>query len=133
MMISGLPGNFILSSKKLYKTLAVKNDKIALKKLLREDADFTDVDEETLRVISVVTDRPAIWEKREKSKIRKGEYNMCLAFDQIEEDARIVGREEGYNIAKTEFQEEIDKQAREIAFLRSLLDDKNKNKQSEAN
>ncbi|MCR4792619.1 MAG: hypothetical protein K5871_07705 [Lachnospiraceae bacterium] len=64
-----------------------------------------------------------------------------MAFDQIEEDARIegrieglrVGREEGreegraegYNTAKNEFQEAIDKRDREIAFLKSLLE-KNK-------
>ena len=72
--------------RELYRTLARKNDKIALRELFSKDERFQSIDEDTLRVISVVTDRPSLWNKRKKAK--RGGYAMCKAMDEIEADAR---------------------------------------------
>ena len=78
--------------------MAIRNDKIALRKLFKEDDAFKSIDDDTLRAISVATDRPKIWENRDKTRDAKGGYNMCLAFDEIEADARV----EGINIRDTQ-------------------------------
>ena len=81
--------------RELYRTLARKNDKIALKELFDNDERFQSIDADTLRVISVTTDRPSLWNKREKAKGKNGGYVMCKAMDEIEADAMKVGEKRG--------------------------------------
>ena len=81
--------------RELYRTLARKNDKIALKKLFSEDEKFQSIDDDTLHVISVAIDRPSLWNKRKKAKGKNGGYVMCKAMDEIEADATKVGEKRG--------------------------------------
>jgi hypothetical protein len=74
--------------RELYRTLARKNDKIALKELFSKDERFQSIDEDTLRVISVATDKPSLWNNRKKAKKENGGYVMCKAMDEIEADAK---------------------------------------------
>lgn len=78
--------------RELYRTLARKNDKIALKELFSKDERFQSIDEDTLRVISVATDKPSLWNNRKKAQKENGGYAMCKAMDEIEADARAEGR-----------------------------------------
>ena len=81
--------------RELYRTQARKNDKIALKVLFSNDERFQSIDEDTLRVISVATDRPSLWNNRKKAKGKNGGYVMCKAMDEIEADAMKVGEKKG--------------------------------------
>ena len=78
--------------RELYRTLARKNDKIALKELFSKDERFQSIDEDTLRVISVATDRPSLWNNRKKATAENGGYSMCKAMDEIEADVRAEER-----------------------------------------
>ncbi len=84
-------GYFHTEFRNLYKTLACRNDKMSMMKLFENDDDFRDIDDDTLYAISVATERPVLWEKKEQSDNKRGGHDMCLAMDQIEEDARLEG------------------------------------------
>lgn len=88
--------------RELYRTLARKNDKIALKKLFNEDEKFQSIDDDTLRVISVAIDRPSLWNNRKKAKGKNGGYVMCKAMDEIEADAMKAGEKRGIDMRDTE-------------------------------
>ena len=65
-----------------------KNDKIALKELFSKDERFQSIDEDTLRVISVATDEPSLWNNRKKAQKGNGGYATCKAMDEIEAEAK---------------------------------------------
>ena len=56
--------------------------------MFSKDERFQSIDEDTLRVISVATDRPSLWNNWKKATAENGGYSMCKAMDEIEADVR---------------------------------------------
>ncbi|MCR5702353.1 MAG: Rpn family recombination-promoting nuclease/putative transposase [Lachnospiraceae bacterium] len=86
--------------RQLFKLMKCRENKELMRQTLKNDKDYADINEDTLYTMSVTLGKPKLWEQREKYLKNEGEvnYNMCLAFEQIEEDAREEGREEGENL-----------------------------------
>ncbi len=89
--------------RQLFKLMKCRENKKLMRETLLNDKDYAEIDEDTLYTMSVTLGKPKLWEEREKYLKKEGEvsYNMCLAFEQIEEDAREEGREEGENLLAT--------------------------------
>ena len=64
---------------------------------------WTHLSKETWEAIAVMTDNAAMLQKKDKYKTENGkeeEYNMCQALEELMEDNRNEGRNEG-NLEKT--------------------------------
>lgn len=83
----------------LFQTLQYRRDRVGLKKLMEQDERYQHIDAETLETISVMLEKPSIWENREdymgKNEEDKEEYNMCQALREWAEEERSIGRQEG--------------------------------------
>ena len=83
----------------LFQALQYRRDRAGLKKLMEQDERYQHIDAETLETISVMLEKPSIWENREeymgKNEEDKEEYNMCQALREWAEEERSIGREEG--------------------------------------
>lgn len=83
----------------LFQTLQYRRDMVGLKKLMEQDERYQHIDAETLETISVMLEKPSIWENREeymgKNEEDKEEYNMCQALREWAEEERSIGRQEG--------------------------------------
>ena len=89
--------------RQLFKLMKCRDSSKAMRQLLENDTDYNSVKEDTLYTMSVVASNPRLWEEREKyinGDEREVNYNMCLAFDQIEAEEREKGREEGEEIIR---------------------------------
>ncbi len=90
--------------RQLFKLMKHRGDSKTIRELIENDTDYNDLNEDTLYTLSIVTERPKLWEEREKY-LRKEEgevsYNMFLAFDEIEAEEREKGRQEGENLLAT--------------------------------
>lgn len=102
-------GYFHTEFRNLYKTLACKNVKMSMKELFKKDNDFKDIDDDTLYAISVAIEMPTLWDNKDKSDNKRGGHDMCLAMEQIEEDARLEEKKKTISkmIAKGKSVEEI--------------------------
>ena len=83
----------------LFQALQYRRDRAGLKELMEQDERYQHIDAETLETISVMLEKPSIWENREeymgKNEEDKEEYNMCQALREWAEEERSIGREEG--------------------------------------
>lgn len=83
----------------LFQALQYRRDRTGLKELMEQDERYQHIDAETLETISVMLEKPSIWENREeymgKNEEDKEEYNMCQALREWAEEERSIGREEG--------------------------------------
>ena len=83
----------------LFQALQYRRDRVGLKKLMEQDERYQHIDAETLETISVMLEKPSIWENREdymgKNEEDKEEYNMCQALREWAEEERSIGRQEG--------------------------------------
>lgn len=87
--------------RQLLKLMKCRESGHAMRRLLENDTDYNNVNEDTLYTMSIVASRPKLWEERDKylnDDGRKVNYNMCLAFDQIEAEEREKGRQEGEHL-----------------------------------
>ena len=70
--------------------------------LIKNEA-YSHLSKETWEAIAVMTDNAAMLQKKDKYKTENGkeeEYNMCQALEELMEDNRNEGRNEG-NLEKT--------------------------------
>lgn len=81
----------------LFELLWYRRNKAGLRKLLKENSEYLQMDSDTLEVAAVALNAPYIWEERNlyMSNEEKGEYNMCQALKEWLEEERTVGIEDG--------------------------------------
>ena len=73
-----------------------------MSELMKNEA-YSHLSKETWEAIAVMTDNAAMLQKKDKYKTENGkeeEYNMCQALEELMEDNRNEGRNEG-NLEKT--------------------------------
>ena len=73
-----------------------------MSELIKNEA-YAHLSKETWEAIAVMTDNAAMLQKKDKYKTENGkeeEYNMCQALEELMEDNRNEGRNEG-NLEKT--------------------------------
>ena len=73
-----------------------------MSELMKNEA-YAHLSKETWEAIAVMTDNAAMLQKKDKYKTENGkeeEYNMCQALEELMEDNRNEGRNEG-NLEKT--------------------------------
>ena len=102
--------NFHTEFRELYRTLAVRNDKIAMKELVTNDPVFKNIDLDTFDLITRYTDQRKIFKQKRKYKNREGGYDMCKAMKDWAEDERAEGRTEGRTEGRIEGRIERDKE-----------------------
>lgn len=92
------PENFKTDLKQCFQFLQNEGDKEALKKLLEDDKAYQSLDEETFKIISLLSGEKKLLNKLNQYENKEGGYNMCQAFA----DMRMEGRLEGISIGRTE-------------------------------
>lgn len=79
----------------LFRVLALRNDKKAMKNLFQENPEYHHVDRDTMEAIAIMTNSEKMLENMEKYENEEGGYEMCRAFAELIEDGKKEGREEG--------------------------------------
>ena len=88
--------------KQLFCAMNCRKDKERMSELMKNEA-YSHLSKETWEAIAVMTDNAAMLQKKDKYKTENGEeeeYNMCQALEELMEDNRNEGRNEG-NLEKT--------------------------------
>ena len=88
--------------KQLFRAMNCRKNKEKMAELIKDES-YSHLSEETWEAIAVMTDNAAMLQKKDLYKTEnqeKEEYNMCQALEELMEDERIVGRNEG-NLEKT--------------------------------
>ena len=88
--------NFKTGLKQLFGVMKRSGDKNALREYMEENREeFSHLDEETFDVMSIMVNQKDLVKYKQKNQNEKGDLNMCKAIDDIREEGREVGREEG--------------------------------------
>lgn len=91
--------NFHTELREVFTALAHRRDKRRLYAAMTESTSFRRLNEETLKVLSVLLNVPGLWEERNRfmsvSEEKEGEYDMCQAMRELLEDAKNDGVSEG--------------------------------------
>ena len=75
--------------RKLFKLIKYKNERDTMRELLENDNDYDTISEDTLYTMSVILEKPHLWDERDKFLRKESEvkYTMCRAFEEAEEEA----------------------------------------------
>lgn len=107
-----------------------QKDKKELKKYVKENKRFRHLREDAYEVIATLSSTKGLEIKKETSWM-KGEIDMCQAIDEMLQDEREEGREEGINRVSFLFQklienqrfEDLERAAKEAEFRNQLLEE----------
>ena len=77
----------------LLMALSARGSRQRMQELFQSD-EFQNLDQDTVKVIAVMTDMPEFMEKMEQYKNDEGGYRMCKAMEELKEEFREEGRAE---------------------------------------
>ena len=86
--------NFHTEFRELYRTLSLRNDKISLQKMIREDNAFRNLDADTFDLIARYTNQRVIYEEKENIRTAEGGFDMFKAMEEWAADERAEGKAE---------------------------------------
>lgn len=85
--------------REVFTALSYRRDKKGLYAAMTENPTFRKMDEETVKVLSVLLSAPRLWEERKRhmsiNEEREEEYDMCQAMKELLEDAKNDGISRG--------------------------------------
>ncbi len=84
--------------REVFAVMGCRRDKRQLYEIFLRDPAYRSLDEDTLKVMSVILNAPKLWSEREKYINRKEDregYDMCQAMRELLADATAAGKEQG--------------------------------------